>query len=134
MKLTPQQLQRTKDINPEQFDKYFVKATQTLIEQINNLSRIAGTFSEIARMPEIKFTAIDIAKKLVSVIHLFKLDEEHIRIIYDGPQSDVIIDCDAEQIVQVFNNILKNATQAFKRGAESKTAKIKLQKVQSRSC
>ena len=62
MKLTLQQLQRTKDINPEQFDKYFVKATQTLIEQINNLSRIAGTFSEIARMPEIKFTAIDIAK------------------------------------------------------------------------
>ena len=123
MKLTLQQLQRTKDINPEQFDSYFAKATQTLIEQINNLSRIAGTFSEIARMPEIKFTAIDIAKKLVSVIHLFKLDEEHIHIIYDGPQSNVIADCDAEQIVQVFNNILKNATQAFKRGAESKTAK-----------
>ena len=41
MKLTLQQLQRTKDINPEQFDSYFAKATQTLIEQINNLSRIA---------------------------------------------------------------------------------------------
>ena len=128
MKLTLQQLQRTKDVNPEQFDKYFVKATQTLIEQINNLSRIAGTFSEIARMPEIKFTAIDIAKKLVSVIHLFKLNEEHIHIIYDGPQSDVIIDCDAEQIVQVFNNILKNATQAFKRGAKSKSVKSKTAK------
>ena len=123
MKLTLQQLQRTKDINPEQFDAYFVKATRTLIEQINNLSRIAGTFSEIARMPEIKFTAIDIAKKLVSVIHLFKLNEEHINIIYDGPQSGVVIECDAEQIIQVFNNVLKNATQAFKHGAKGKTSK-----------
>ena len=125
MKLTLQQLQRTKDISPEQFDAYFVKATQTLIEQINNLSRIAGTFSEIARMPEIKFTAIDIAKKLVSVIHLFKLNEEHINIIYDGPQSGVVIECDAEQIIQVFNNVLKNATQAFKHGAKG-TIKIML--------
>ena len=47
MKLTLQQLQRTKDINPEQFDKYFVKATQTLIEQINNLSRAMVLFLKL---------------------------------------------------------------------------------------
>ena len=51
MKLTIQQLQRTKKLDDKQFDDYFLKSSAMLIEQIDNLSRIAGTFSDFARMP-----------------------------------------------------------------------------------
>jgi nitrogen fixation/metabolism regulation signal transduction histidine kinase len=120
MKLTIQQLQRTKQIDPEQFDVYFKKAANTLIEQIDNLSRIAGTFSQFARMPETRFTDVDIAGKLLSVINLFRHNFENIHINYNGPENDIIVLGDPEQIIQVFNNILKNATQSIKRGFEGK--------------
>ena len=63
MKLTIQQLQRTKQMDVSGFDVYFDKAAKTLIEQIDNLARIAGTFSQFARMPETKFTKVDVAAK-----------------------------------------------------------------------
>jgi len=120
MKLTIQQLQRTKKIDPEQFDGYFEKAAHTLVEQIDNLSRIAGTFSQFARMPETKFTDVDIAGKLVSVVNLFQHNYENIRISYSGPENDIIVSGDPEQIIQVFNNILKNATQSIKKEVKGK--------------
>lgn len=113
MKLTIQQLQRTKKMNDERFDDYFEKSTQTLTEQIDNLSRIAGTFSNFARMPEAKFSKVDIAAKVSSVVQLFANNHERTELTYNGPASDVFVYADPEQLTQVFNNLLKNAIQAI---------------------
>ena len=113
MKLSIQQLRRTKKLNDERFDDYFEKSTTMLVEQIDNLSRIAGTFSNFARMPEASFEKVDIASKLFSVVQLFMNNFEHIRIEYKGKEKDVFVYADPEQLVQVFNNLLKNAIQAI---------------------
>jgi nitrogen fixation/metabolism regulation signal transduction histidine kinase len=113
MKLSIQQLQRTKKLNDERFDDYFEKSTSMLIEQIDNLSRIAGTFSNFARMPEAKFERVDIAARLHSAVQLFANNNEQIQIDYKGPEKEVHVYADPEQLVQVFNNLLKNATQAI---------------------
>jgi len=113
MKLSIQQLRRTKKMNDERFDDYFEKSTAMLVEQIDNLSRIAGTFSNFARMPEANFEKVDIASKLISVVQLFMDNFEHIRIDYKGEEKEVFVYADPEQLVQVFNNLLKNAIQAI---------------------
>lgn len=113
MKLTIQQLQRTKKMGDKQFDEYFTKSTAMLIEQIDNLSRIAGTFSDFARMPEASFDRIDIASRLYSVVQLFANNNEHVHIQYLGAQNSAFVYADPEQMVQVFNNLLKNAIQAI---------------------
>jgi len=113
MKLTIQQMQRTKKMNDERFDEYFSKSTDMLIEQIDNLSRIAGTFSNFARMPEAKFEKVDIAAKLHSVVQLFRNNNEEIQIKFSGNDSGVYVYADPEQLVQVFNNLLKNAIQSI---------------------
>lgn len=113
MKLSIQQLQRTKKLNDDRFDDYFEKSTVMLIEQIDNLSRIAGTFSNFARMPEAKFERVDVAARLCSVVQLFVNNNEQIQIEYNGSEKDVFVYADPEQLVQVFNNLLKNATQAI---------------------
>ncbi len=113
MKLTIQQLQRTKNLNDERFDEYFEKSTKTLIEQIDNLSRIAGTFSNFARMPEAHFERVDIAARLYSVVQLFEHSHEQIKFEFTGNKSDVFVFADPEQLVQVFNNLLKNAIQSI---------------------
>lgn len=113
MKLSIQQLQRTKEMNDGYFDEYFAKSTTMLIEQIDNLSRIAGTFSNFARMPEARFNRVDIAARLYSVVQLFVNNHEQVKIEYQGAKSGVFVYADPEQLVQVFNNLLKNAIQAI---------------------
>lgn len=113
MKLSIQQLQRTKQMNDNRFDAYFEKSTVMLIEQIDNLSRIAGTFSDFARMPEANFERVDIAAKIYSVYQLFANNNEHIHMEYEGPEKNIFVYADPEQLVQVFNNLIKNAIQAI---------------------
>lgn len=116
MKLTIQQLQRCKDT--DRFDAYFTKSTTLLIEQIDNLSRIAQSFSAFAKMPEVKPSEIDVAQKLYSVISLFRNNQEHVPIRYVGADMGVHAMADGEQISQVFSNLIKNALQAIENAAE----------------
>lgn len=113
MKLTIQQLQRTYQMNDERFADYFVKSTKTLIEQIDNLSRIAATFSNFARMPEAHFERMDVAERLFSVVQLFDSNNEDCEIKFAGNNSGIFIFADPEQLTQVFNNLLKNALQSI---------------------
>ena len=113
MKLTIQQLRRTKDGNDGRFDDYFNRSTNMLIEQIDNLSRIAGSFSNFAKMPEARFEVFDIASKLYSTAELFKSGNEVTTVNYDGPTENIFVLADPEQMIQVFNNLLKNALQAI---------------------
>ncbi len=113
MKLTIQQLQRRKQMDDENFDEYFEKSSTTLIEQIENLSRIAGSFSNFAKLPEAKFVRVDLAKKVSSVAILFANANENIELHYEGPDEGEFVMADREQLIQVFNNLLKNAVQAI---------------------
>ena len=112
MKLTLQQLQRTK--GTERFDQAFDRSTQLLIEQIDNLSHIAKSFSSFAKMPEVNPTKVDVAAKLFNFITLMRNNDEGIPIRYIGPDNGVYAIADADQITQVFTNIVKNAIQAMK--------------------
>lgn len=113
MKLSIQQLQRTKKMNDSRFDAYFEKSTDTLIEQIENLSRIAGTFSTFARLPEPNMEKVDIAQKLSSTTQLFSNNNKDVKVTYNGDYKGIFTVTDKEQLIQVFNNLLKNAVQAI---------------------
>jgi signal transduction histidine kinase len=111
MKLTLQQLQRSK--GSERFDDYFDRSTQLLIDQIETLGHIAKSFSSFAKMPEVNPTEVDVAKKLHAFIMLMRNNDEQIPIRYIGPDLGVDVIADAEQITQVFTNIVRNALQAM---------------------
>jgi nitrogen fixation/metabolism regulation signal transduction histidine kinase len=111
MKLTLQQLQRTK--GTERFDAAFDRSTHLLIEQIDNLSHIAKSFSSFAKMPEVNPIKVDVASKLSNFVALMRNNPSDIPIRYVGPDEGVMAIADADQITQVFTNIVKNAMQAM---------------------
>lgn len=111
MKLTIQQMQFLK--GSERFDAYFDRATQMLIEQIDTLSHIAKSFSTFAKQPEVSTTEVDVAQKLANVITLIRNNPAGVPVRYVGPDHGVMVWADAEQIPQVFTNILRNALQAM---------------------
>jgi len=113
MKLTIQQLQRMKEMDSEQFDEYFKKSAQMLIEQIENLSRIASSFSDFAKMPEAKQERVNITARLESVVNLFKNNNEAVEINFKAHPNELFVLADKEQLTQIFNNLIKNAIQAI---------------------
>lgn len=113
MKLTIQQIQRRKKMNDENFDEYLDAASNTLIEQIENLARIATAFSSVAKLPDVKLSRVDIAKKINSVANLFANNEKNIIVEYNGDTEGYFVFADREKIIQAFNNLLKNAIQAI---------------------
>lgn len=123
IKLTIQQLFRMRKANDERFDEYFEKSTTLLIEQIDNLSHIASTFSNFARMPETHFINFKISDKLNAVIQLFRNNHEQIQIEYHEKGGNYSVSADPEQMVQVFNNLILNAIQAI---PLNKPGKIKI--------
>ena len=123
IKLTIQQLFRMRKANDDRFDEYFEKSTTLLIEQIDNLSHIASTFSNFARMPETHFIRFKISNKLEAVIQLFRNNHEQIEIEYVEKGGNYYVSADPEQMVQVFNNLILNAIQAI---PSNKSGKIKI--------
>lgn len=125
MKLTVQQLQRAKIIGGEKFDKYFDKATGTLIDQIDNMSRIAGSFSAFAKnLPdEINLDKVDVAAKLNMAVTMYT-NYDNVSVRYIGPESGVIVYADVDQIGRVFTNIIQNAFQAMEQCDEKNNKDI----------
>lgn len=111
MKLTVQQLQRMHG-SPD-FAEKFAKASAMLVEQIDNLSRIATSFSTFAKLPQVVTSEVDIAEKLTQAVALQQNNPFNIPIRYVGPDSGLFAMADREQIGQVFTNLLKNAVQAL---------------------
>ncbi|MBR1480444.1 MAG: HAMP domain-containing protein [Paludibacteraceae bacterium] len=113
MKLRIQQLRRLHDEEDPRFDNYFNTSANLLVQQIDDLSRIASSFSTFAKVPEVRTTTVDIAQRLSGVITLFRSNPDNIPIRYIGPDSGVFGQADGDQLPEVFTNILKNATQAL---------------------
>ncbi len=111
MKLTVQQLQRLR--GTDRFDEQFQKASVMLVEQIDNLSRIATSFSTFAKLPKVVTSEVDIAEKLAQAVALHQNNPMNIPVRYVGPDSGIYCYADREQIGQVFTNILRNALQAL---------------------
>ena len=114
MKLTVQQMQRAKSVGGERFDNYFEKATGMLIDQIDSLSRIAGSFSAFAKnLPdEINLDKVDVAAKLNNAVTMYA-NYDSLTVRYIGPEAGVFVYADVDQIGRVFTNILQNAVQAM---------------------
>ena len=102
-----------------------------LTQQIDSLSRIASSFSSFAKLPEVAPSQVDIAAKLYQVITLFRNNSEQVPIRYVGAEQGVMGIADAEQIGQVFNNLIKNALQAIS-GREDGDIIVILKELQDR--
>jgi len=112
MKLSLQNLQRAWNDKAPDYEQRLKRTSQTLIEQIDALSRIATEFSNFANMQEARPYAVDIIPVVRDVTHLYKNELINIDLKYDPALSYIIL-ADETQLIQIMNNLLKNAVQAI---------------------
>lgn len=112
MKLSVQQLLRS--FNPEDpgsKDK-LERVANSIIEQIDALTNIANEFSNFAKMPQPSEEKIEIVSLIKSVREVFSQNEEIVFNINCDPEK-IFVHADKDQLIRVFNNLIKNAMQAI---------------------
>lgn len=113
MKLSVQHLSKAYKDNDPDLDFMFEKVSRTLVEQIDSLSHIATEFSNFAKIRVSNLTQVDLVERILSASELYDgLSKTEIIFERDNLQEAIIL-ADKEQVLRVFNNLIKNAVQAI---------------------
>ncbi|MFN5319235.1 MAG: ATP-binding protein [Bacteroidia bacterium] len=113
MKLSTQMLQRAWKDRSDGFEDRLDRYTQNLIEQIDTLSHIATEFGNFAQMPHMKNERIDLVDLIIHAAEFHRGDIPIDVIIADNCSAPCYVQSDKEQLIRVFNNLIRNAQQAL---------------------
>lgn len=112
MKLSLQYLERAVQSDPETAQRMIAKISSTLMEQINNLTQIADSFSNFATLPKTTNEKL-IINEIVEAIHDLFRKREDITFNMIEPMNELYVFADRNHLVRILNNIVKNAIQAI---------------------
>ncbi len=112
IKLSMQLLMRAWNDQVPDWDARLKRFSQTLIMQIDTLSSIATEFSDFAQMPQPQIQQFDVIPLVQQSAALFR-DQSDCEITFETDLQECVIKADPNQILRVFNNLIKNALQAI---------------------
>lgn len=120
MKLITQHLQNSiSRASQEEINQLVKRVTQTLIEQIENLSKIASEFSNFAKLPAPENEKLVLNEIVTSTHDLFRKREDmdiHLRV----PIDEIYVFADKNHVIRVLTNLIKNAIQSIPIGRRGK--------------
>jgi len=89
---------------------------QIMLDELNRINHIVGELLLLAKPQQIKFTEADIQLILYNVISLLKTEASlhNIQIELEVHDQQIMIECEPNQLKQLFINIVKNAIEASK--------------------
>jgi two-component system nitrogen regulation sensor histidine kinase NtrY len=90
----------------------FVKCTETIIRQVEDIGRMVDEFSSFARMPRPELKLEDLGDLVRQAVFLEHNRFPGIRIDVAVPEQPVELLCDSRQVSQALINVLKNAAEA----------------------
>ncbi len=111
MKLSIQYLLHAYRSDPDNIEPLLKRVSNTLVEQIDNLSQIASEFSTFAQMPRADNQRVAIKDLVVSTYDLFRESNNADVRLHVEPQ-DLWVFVDKNHLLRVLSNLLKNALQS----------------------
>ncbi|MFI5196862.1 MAG: ATP-binding protein, partial [Chitinophagales bacterium] len=112
MKLNIQYLQQAMQKDDPNIKELTGKVSDSIIEQIDNLSYIASEFSNFAKMPEARAEELELGELLNKATELY-LNDPHIKVTVNKSPEKLYVFSDRSQLLRVFTNLLENAKQAI---------------------
>ncbi|WP_419887991.1 ATP-binding protein [Neobacillus niacini] len=89
---------------------------QIMLDELNRINHIVGELLLLAKPQHLKYTEISIQKILKDVISLLAVEATlyNVQIESHFPKEDIIIECEPNQLKQLFINLIKNSIEASK--------------------
>ncbi len=117
MKLSVQYLEKAWKEKVPDWEERLERFTKTMIEQIDSMSVIAREFSDFAKMPSGKNDLLNLRSFVPEVLDLYKdFEKVNIYLHMCGGNEPMPVYADRNQLLRVFNNLIKNAIQAYDKG------------------
>jgi len=118
---TVENLQRAKSKSPEQFEEVFRESTGILLEEIDNLEKIIGRFSDFARMPQPELAPINLNEIVRGAVKLFEAQFSAVGRPPITPEFHLAedlpsIQADAALLRRALENLILNAMDAMPAG------------------
>ena len=121
LQITIENLQRSRDSSPAEFDEVFRESTTTLLAELGHLKTIVGRFSDFAKMPTPQLEPVDVNQMAREVIQLFEAQlqapgrprvETKLNLAADAGE----VPADPEQLRRALRNLVLNALDAMPQG------------------
>lgn len=112
MKLSIQYLQKAVNENSGNVKELSANVANTLVEQIDHLSKIAADFSQFANIGNPRNEKFDLHEMLYSLSQLYSTNNK-VKFEWMPVNHVVNINADRTQINRLFTNLLQNAVQAL---------------------
>lgn len=121
LQITVENLQRSRQASPEQFDEVFRESTTTLLAELDNLKTIIGRFSDFAKMPAPHLEPVNLNDTVREVVKLFEAQihapgRPTIEVRLEIEQNLVSVAADPDQIRRALRNLVLNALDAMPKG------------------
>jgi two-component system nitrogen regulation sensor histidine kinase NtrY len=125
LQITVENLQRARQLSPDQFQEVFNESTSTLKAELANLNAIVSRFSDFSKMPAPQFTRVRINEALRDAMRLF---EPQFNAVGKPPVTTELflaeslpdVDADPDLLHKAFQNLILNALDAMPSGGTLK--------------
>ena len=89
-----------------------------MMDELDRINHIVGELLLLAKPQHLKFSTTDMQKLLSDVISLLSTEAIYynVQIVSTFPEEEIYIECEPNQLKQVFINIIKNAIEASIKG------------------
>lgn len=112
MKLSIQYLQKAINNNQPNVKELSSNVANTLVEQIDHLSKIAADFSQFANIGNTNVELFDLHDVIGSLKELY-LPNHNVEIDWKPVNDKVMVEADKTQMNRLFTNLFANAVEAF---------------------
>lgn len=112
IKLSTERIIKKWENKDADFDEAFVRATKTIVKEVESMKRLVDSFTRFGKMPDIVKKPTTISNIINEIVNLYK-EYKDIELKVSMPNNPPKIVIDDEQIKRAMINIIDNAIQAM---------------------
>ena len=113
IRISAQFMRKAYEQRPEDFDRIFREGTDTIIQQVDVLKRIAGEFSSYGRLQRLDVKPLAIDPLVRGIVTPYENNANSVRVHYENGAAGASVMADAEAVRKICANLIENAIEAM---------------------